>query len=280
MPQKIAILMTVHNRKDETLVCLRSLYACVIPENYDINIFLVNDGSTDGTEIAVIEKFPQVKIIQGNGNLFWNRGMRLAWETASNTFDYDYYCWLNDDVILNQHAIIELIESSQKKSDNAIICGTTSSSDGETITYGGRLRRIGIVKPNGEMQPCDCCNGQICLIPKSVYKIMGMNDPIFHHGFGDWDYGFRAKKQGFDIYVAPSISGICDVNLNDEFPKYLNPKVSLFKRFQILYSPLGKNPIQFFIYTYRHKSLRSALISFVLSHIKVSMISLNNIFKK
>ena len=51
------------------------------------------------------------------------------------------------------------------------------------------------------------------------------------------------------------------------------------QRFQILYSPLGKNPIQLFIYTYHNKSLRSVLISFVLIHSKVLLVSTQNNIK-
>ena len=262
--------MTVFNRKDKTLACLSSLYKCVLPEKYELNVFMLNDGCTDGTEIAVATQFPQVTIIQGIVNLFWNRGMRLAWQTAAKKFDYDYYIWLNDDVILFENALSEILYCSELKNNLAMVCGSTCATNNKSIlTYGGRIRRVGIVQPNGQTQSCDCCNGQICLIPKAVYKVMGMNDPIFHHGFGDWDYGFRAKKKGFDIVVAPNISGMCDVNENDSFPKYLSPNTSIIKRLKILYSPLGKNPFQFFVYTYRHKSFHSAVISFIFQHIEV-----------
>lgn len=270
MKKRIAILMTVHNRKDKTLMCLKTLYECILPNEYELDVYIVNDGCTDGTEYAIIQNFPKVIIIQGNGNLFWNRGMRLAWQTAARTYKYDYYIWLNDDVILFENAISEILKCSKLKDNEAIISGSTcATNDIETITYGGRIRRVGIVKPNGEMQNCDCCNGQICLIPKAVYDKMGINDPIFHHGFGDWDYGFRAKKKGFEIIVAPNVSGYCDINTNDSSPRFLNPDISVLNRFKILYSPLGKNPLQFFIYTYRHKSLLTAFISFFKQHIEV-----------
>ena len=276
MKKRIAILMTVHNRKDKTLMCLNSLYKCILTNEYELDVYIVNDGCTDGTEYAIIQKFPKVIIIQGNGNLFWNRGMRLAWQTAASTYKYDYFIWLNDDVILFENAIAEILKCSELKDNMAIISGSTcSTNDIKTITYGGRIRRVGIVKPNGEMQNCDCCNGQICLIPKAVYDKMGINDPIFHHGFGDWDYGFRAKKKGFEIIVAPNVSGYCDINTNDSSPRYLNPDISVLKRFKILYSPLGKNPLQFFIYTYRHKSLLTAIISILKQHYSVILLHKN-----
>lgn len=262
--------MTVHNRKVKTIDCLRSLFKCTLPNGYEISVFMVNDGCTDGTEQAVETEFSSVNIIQGTGNLFWNRGMLLAWKTAIEIKDFDYYVWLNDDVQLFNQALSDLVESAEKVHNQAIICGTTCAPENHSqITYGGRIKSVGIVFPNGQLQSCDCCNGQLCLIPRSVYQIMGMNDPIFHHGFGDWDYGFRAKKKGIDIFVAPDISGICDVNRNDEFPSHMNPQKSLLERVNILYSPLGKNPWQFFVYSYRHNSLVSAICTYLLLHLEV-----------
>ncbi|MFT3754069.1 MAG: glycosyltransferase [Paludibacter sp.] len=270
MDKTIAILMTVHDRKEKTLACLSTLFQCKFSFGYKIYVFLVNDGCADGTEKAVIEQFPQVNIIQGDGNLYWNRGMFLAWKTAVTVLDFDYYVWLNDDVVLYENALGDLIQSSEQLNNLAIVCGTTcATNNSNKITYGGRVRKLGIVKPNRELQQCDCCNGQLCLIPRYVYKKMGMNDPIFHHGFGDWDYGFRAKKKGIDIWVAPFVSGVCDENSNDEFPAYLNPTYPLAKRLKILYSPLGKNPYQSFVYTYRHNSLISAVITYVMLHVNI-----------
>jgi glycosyltransferase involved in cell wall biosynthesis len=62
----IAALITCHNRKAKTLACLSSLYNCTMPENYAFDVFLVDDGCTDGTADIIREKFPQINIIQGN----------------------------------------------------------------------------------------------------------------------------------------------------------------------------------------------------------------------
>ena len=108
---KIAVLLTCHNRKKKTLQCLNALNIQEgLEVDYNIEVFLVDDGSFDGTAEAIVACFPNVHIIQGNGNLYWNQGMRLAWDTAAKTKDYDFYLWLNDDTILDKDAIINLID--------------------------------------------------------------------------------------------------------------------------------------------------------------------------
>ena len=70
----IAVLITCHNRKDTTLSCLGRLFSI----RKDIDVYCVDDNSTDGTADAIRENFPQVNLIRGDGNLFWCRGMRKA----------------------------------------------------------------------------------------------------------------------------------------------------------------------------------------------------------
>ena len=109
------------------------------------------------TPADVATQFPQVTIIQGIVNLFWNRGMRLAWQTAAKKFDYDYYIWLNDDVILFENALSEILYCSELKNNLAMVCGSTCATNNKSIlTYGGRIRRVGIVQSNGQTQSCDC----------------------------------------------------------------------------------------------------------------------------
>ena len=79
----IAALITCHNRKSKTIACLERLFQQALPLGVLLKVYLVDDGSTDGTAEAVREKFPSVSVISADGSLFWCRGMRLAWKHAS-----------------------------------------------------------------------------------------------------------------------------------------------------------------------------------------------------
>ena len=138
---KIAIIMTIHNRINETLKCLRALFnqegvGC----NFSLIIFIPDDGSTDGTAGAVRERYPGVKILPGTGDLYWNRGMHLAFREAMQG-DYDFYLWLNDDTLLYPDAVQRLLETSKQFDDKAIIVGSVQDPDTGAWTYGGFVRR-------------------------------------------------------------------------------------------------------------------------------------------
>ena len=59
--------------------------------------------------------FPNVNLVQGSGDLFWNQGMRLAWNTAIKVRDFDFYLWLNDDTIIDREGLLKLFEDYFKQ---------------------------------------------------------------------------------------------------------------------------------------------------------------------
>jgi GT2 family glycosyltransferase len=266
----IAVLLTCHNRKTTTLACLAALYNNPLPEDCAWDVYLVDDGCSDGTPQAIKAQFPQVKVIQGNGNLFWNRGMHLAWETAAKTKDYDYYLWLNDDTILYTCAIDGLIHCSKSENNQAIICGSTCAiGDKNKITYGGWTRKGDLIQPNGEKKNCNYFNGNIVLIPQLVYKTVGTNDPVFRHALGDFDYGLRAKKLNIRSVIAPVILGECDGHL--ELAAWCNPQTPLLRRLKLLYTPLGNHPVDFFRYKRRHSGFHAACFYFFMNHLRATI---------
>lgn len=250
MKNTIAILITCHNRKAKTLACIKTLFELQKPNNIiNVDVYLVDDGSTDGTSEAINERFSEVNIIQGNGDLFWNQGMRLAWDTAAKTNDYDFYLWMNDDVILEKDAFIELFdcytEALKNHNKESIITGSFKKSKlTDEFSYGGRTES-GIVIPNGKLQQCKYINGNTVLIPKKIYSNLGNLSSDYTHAMGDFDYGLRAVQAGFKNFTTKKYIGICPTN---EDPQWSNPKVPLKKRLELFRSPLGLNFKEYMVF--------------------------------
>lgn len=263
MIKQVAILLTCFNRKDTTIRCLRQLFSQ--KSDASIDVFLCDDGSTDGTFEAIKRLFPKVHVFRGSGNLFWNRGMLASWEKACNTKDYDAYIWLNDDVFLYDGAITEMTECSALCNDNSIICGAFCTKYG-AFSYGGKKRNNEAIIPNGELQDVFWLNGNCVLVPRNVVKKIGLLDKMFQHHMGDYDYGLRAREAGIKVLSARKYVGECALNPLAGARGRRNG-VCMAKRFKILYSPMGDNPIVNFRYTYRHFGLMKAVVIFISLHI-------------
>lgn len=255
----VAILLTCFNRKSLTLKCLERLF--LLENQFDV--FLVDDGSNDGTTEAIESLYPTVRIIQGSGNLFWARGMHLAWSVAYEAMDYDFYLWMNDDVVVYDFCLKEIFKCSTSMHDSAIISGIIESEDKKEILYGGFDSSKKKVKPNGKMQPITNLNGNIVLVPKKVFNSLGNIDPYYHHDLGDVDYGLRAIDKGFSVMstTVPIASG--NKNL---ISRLRQNRTSMIKRFKKLYSPLGNPPPINFYFRKKHMGLINACTYWLFLH--------------
>lgn len=239
----IAVLLTCHNRMQQTLRCLEALSKATLPEEYNIDIYLVDDGSTDGTGLAVEKKFPEVNVIKGTGNLFWNQGMRLAWKTAAETREFDFYMWLNDDTVLDKAALTEMFKSYEeakklKNKEVIITAACRSGIDNDIFSYGGRNEN-GPVIPNGKLQMCKYINGNAVLVPKSIYEQLGNLSNDYTHGIGDNDYGLRALQKGFLCFTTKVFIATCPPNVG--IPGWCDPKLPFKKRWDLFHSVRGLN---------------------------------------
>ncbi|MCM1176656.1 MAG: glycosyltransferase [Bacteroidales bacterium] len=268
--QTVAILFTVFNRREITLDCLRLCYAEIesakAEGRYSFSIYLTDDGSTDGLSEAVMNNFPDVHIINGDGTLFWNRGMIAAWDEAAEE-NYDFYLWMNNDTMPSIGSFAVLLENSFYLGHRAIVVGTAEDSSG-VLSYGGRTRGGKLIQPDPEIPvACDIFNGNMVLVPRSVYEVLGTMEPKYSHSFGDFDYGIRAMKDDITAVVAPGVLATCD--RNPGIPKWRDPEFPLRERYKALLSPKGRPFGEQFLYDVRKSGILYAAGHFLSINAKV-----------
>lgn len=256
----IAILTTCHNRKMKTIAYLKSLFQADLPSEYKFDVYLVDDGSTDGTSKAVESEFPIVNVIEGNGNLFWAGGMRLAWKTAMEKQDYDVFLLINDDVRLCEDFIYNFIKtekhSLKTKGMKGIYSGATIDENTKKITYGGKsiktnhliVRLVSLV-PTEYPQYCELTNANVLWVNKEVVDKIGTFDDRFTHGIADYDYTLRASKKNIPVLLAPNICGVCE---NDHGNNWKPANISLKERVAYLKSPTGLAYKEYLYYIRKH----------------------------
>lgn len=255
---RVAVLMTCFNRRELTLRCLRALFAqhC---SDLSLEVFLVDDCSTDGTEAAIARDFPDVRILRGTGELYWTGGMRQAFGAAL-ALSFDHYLWLNDDTVLFPNALSRLLfqfEHLRNVGREPILVGNTQDPVDGRHTYGGLIRRSKMrrvafqLASNVErLQTCDSLEGNCTLIPRSVADLVGNLDAAYRHNFGDVDYGLRAREMGIPIFALPGYVGTCATN--PAKGSWQDQELDLSVRWRLLMSPKGCPWDDWLHFTRRH----------------------------
>lgn len=255
----IAILITCHNRKNKTIKCLQKLYSQKNIQNIKLKVFLVDDGSSDGTDQAVKKLFPEIIITKSNGNLFWAKGMALAWEESlKDKNKFDYFLWLNDDTYLYNIALSELIKTQINKTE--IIIGNVRDPITKKRTYGGwkftnkymRPFKFKMVNVSSVTQKIDIFNGNIVLVPYDVYRKIGIIDNFFTHAYADIEYSLRAKKNSIVILLANKYLGECSHHTfnNEDYQK-----MSLLEKISDIFNTKNRPAKDWFRITYKYGGL-------------------------
>ena len=266
----LAILMACHNRRKTTLACLEGLASQQgLPPNLAIRVFLLDDASSDGTAEAVHRRFPEVCLLQGDGQCYWSGGMRLAWEAAAQAGEVVAYFWLNDDTLLVPGALASFWAQHQALNLDTcpgILVGATLVPDSPLISYSGLEfltpgdpLRLGRLKPDGTLRACVSFNGNAVWIPSTVFRILGGMDPQFRHGLGDWDYGLRAWRKGITPWLMPAAVATCAPHA--EAAAWLLKGLALSERFRRILGPKGLPPKAMFTYCRRHGGWRWILLT-------------------
>lgn len=247
---KIAALYTCFNRKEKTLEALKHLYQAYhsFGHTFVLEVFLTDDGSTDGTAEAVHKAFPEVHILQGNGSLYWAGGMRNSWNAALEHTSFDAFLLLNDDTFVSQELFDRLFETHNYSLEHfkkpGIYIGSTTDPTGKTLTYGGAvfqnrfLAKYIKVQPHETIpQPCELGNANIMMVSSEVVNRIGILSEGYIHGLADFDYTLQARKRGIPVLVAPGFLGACVKDKTNPFPSL--HKLTLSERITLLFNPVG-----------------------------------------
>lgn len=282
---KIAVLLATYNRKVKTLTCLGNLKDQEIPDDLNLEVFLTDDASTDGTTKAILEQYPETHVYHGSGNLFWAGGMIHSWTMALSS-NADYYLLLNDDTFLQRDTVRIMLQSCAdhyaKHGQQAISVGTTKDPNSEEITYGGRKLYSRYqpqsyrVEPQAHSIECDMANSNIMLVPAEVVAKIGTLSKEFTHAIADFDYTLRAKKAGFSVIVAPGILGVC---ANDHEKNWKSGDVKLSERVKYLYSVKGLAYKEYLLFIKKHFPLNLPA-SFLKLWLKTLFPLVYDVFKK
>lgn len=202
----IYTVIPVHNRKNFTRECLISL-RLQTPEH---KVVIVDDGSTDGTKEMLQTEFPEVIVVEGDGNLFWtaaiNLGIRHALELGA-----DYIFTLNNDTIAAPDLLEKMLLWAERTPDALLgafdIVAKTMKPHygGEVVIWRWDKSRFLLdeLKPDEQhgIHEVSLFPGRGLLIPRKVFDKIGFfEEKLLPHYMADYDFTHLARRNGFKIY--------------------------------------------------------------------------------
>ena len=209
---KIHIIIPVFNGWSQTKVCLDALMA----SSYrDLEIIVVDHGSTDETKKTLPAQYPEVVHVLGEPTLWWtgatNLGIRTAMDRGADTI-----MLLNNDCYVTLETIERLITHGQR-TRGAIIAPVQRDYLSKQVlcTTATTCYLLGfptIIPPWGardhlgkeQFLPTNLIlGGRGVVISAEVFKRVGMFDEINlpHYG-SDNDFYLRCRSAGIPLFIA------------------------------------------------------------------------------
>ena len=203
-PMASIIVLNWNGLKD-TMECIESLENLTYP-NYEI--ILVDNGSTDGSQEAVKERFPEVVLVQNETNLGFAAGLGQGIKYASA----EYIAFLNNDTVVDRRWLDELIRPFLTTKDEI---GATSSTimsygDREEVQYGGdsRLNIFGQTRASNKVErgikETGTISGASFMMKREV--IDGLEEflcPEYFAYFEEIDLSWRLVNRGYKLIYSP-----------------------------------------------------------------------------
>lgn len=201
------------NSWQDSIECVESCMNLSYPNS---RILLVDNGSTDGSEAFLRERFPDIDFIQTGANLGFaggnNVGIRYALEKGAE------YVWLlNNDTVVEPDALSALVQVAQ--ADRTI--GMVGSkilyhAEPERLWYAGavlnadsphRPYHLGLnEKDRGQYQTTGdtgYVTGCSLLARREMIEAVGVMDEELFLYFEDADWSARAKAAGWRLVYCP-----------------------------------------------------------------------------
>lgn len=203
----ICVVIPVFNRKEYTRECLRSLYNQTQRVDY---IIVVDDGSTDGTKEMLAWEFPEVLVIEGDGQLFWTASVNLGVKVALS-MGADYVMTLNNDTVAST-TLIEKMLTAAKQNPGALIGALDIDMTTKKPYYGGEIFNwrtgssqylLGKLKKEDQtgLHEVSLFPGRGLIIPRIVFDTVGLFEEVMlPHYMADYDFTMLARKKGFKVY--------------------------------------------------------------------------------
>lgn len=211
---KVAVVVPVHGRLPLTVRFLES-FRQVAYRNAEVVI--VDDRSPDATAEYLARHYPEVKVLGGDGNLWWtggtNKGVRYALAHR-----FHYVLTINNDAVVHPDFLRYLVETAETNRGSIVGSrinflddpGKVWSAGGYTNwevhfilnLYDNDMREEAVLARRSNPWPVEFLTGCGTLVPANCFRHIGYYDdrmcPQYH---ADSEFTLRAGSRGYRVLV-------------------------------------------------------------------------------
>jgi GT2 family glycosyltransferase len=212
----LAVVIVSYNTRELLRGCLRSLEADAPTE-----IWVVDNGSTDGTRELVREEFPAVHLLCPEENLGFAAGNNLALARTNA----GAVCLLNPDTVVHGRALTTLVRFLEQRPDAGVAGPQLLNPDGSfqhsAFRFPGLAQAFLDLAPlhprllasrlNGRYRQggdrpfeIDHPLGACMVVRRAAIEQVGLLDPAFFMYCEEIDWCWRMKRAGWRIFMVPS----------------------------------------------------------------------------
>lgn len=229
--KRVLVVIVTYNAVPWIDRCLNSL----VESSIRPDVYLIDNGSTDGTQDVIQSRFPDVVFQQSCQNLGFGKANNLGLQYAIDN-DYEYVYLLNQDAWLLPDTIEKLIDISSRNPDYGILSPFQMNADMIHIDNSfGRNACSWMSNPeilndfyNNDIQEIysvkDVMAAHWLITRKCLLQVGGFS-PSFPHYAEDTNYTDRVRFWGMKVGVVPALRVVHDRaerKYSDKMGVYLN----------------------------------------------------------
>jgi len=211
----VSIILVCWNNKEYLDPCLKSLYDTGMKNSFDI--IVVDNGSTDGSQQMLAEKYPDVKIIQNSENVGLGKASNQGIEATKGR----YVLLLNNDTIVNGPSFDFMVDFLNENPKVGAVGGKIFNPDGTVqscynnfstfweefliATRLGELIRPGYpsIIDAEDVKSVDWITSACLMVRRTALDQVGLLDENYFIYGDEADLQYRIKAAGWTIYYLP-----------------------------------------------------------------------------
>ena len=240
--RRLLVVIVTYNGMQWLERCIGSVMSSSVPAD----IFICDNGSTDGTADFIEKHYPSVHLVRSENNLGFARANDLGFRHALDG-GYDFVYLLNQDAWVLPDTFSKLMDAFDS-GNWGLLSPLQMRPDLTTPDKRFKKHYHGPLAPSDNVFPVRFVMAAHWMISSECLRKTGLFSPAFYHYGEDNNYCDRVRFHGFGTGVLPSAMGVHDrqarkrskearISLNCQYSKVClsNPGSSFF--LQSLWQP-------------------------------------------